>query len=99
MQVRKIVNPNTLTLAENLANFKNITEDDLHRVFWMIQKYHDKELHLMYSHKRKNRIYTIFKGSIDNITFEIKFDKKGDAYRWLMSTYGSDHPVHALPPV
>lgn len=82
----------SLTPAEHLARIRNVKERDITRIYLMIKRNIEPSL-----------VYTIYKGqsskdgkfsiseycfTTDEASTVVSFKKKGDAYRYLITTYG-----------
>ncbi|SAL76512.1 hypothetical protein AWB71_05253 [Caballeronia peredens] len=86
-------NPELVTtnasVEQMLGNAKNITLDDVHRVYFMVKEHRDTELKLCYDAKTKNRTFTFYKGSYHEPSFKATFQTRREAYEFIIRTYGT----------
>lgn len=76
-------------LEQMLANMKNVTMEDVSRVYFMVKKHRDPDLHFCYGAKPRNRIYTFYRGEYHEPSFKVSFNTRREAYEFIMRTYGT----------
>jgi hypothetical protein len=78
---------------------RKISEKDLERAWVHIVDWIDPELKYCCDWNYKNREYTFYKGDFKGPDYQVGFKNNGEAYWFLLNTYGSAHPTKELSPV